>query len=127
MSSLQSSPHLRTFAESETVTRRLQSLHCRSTRYEVLASISDGPSFLLCYSLPLSRGHLLEAVLKSDDNLRLELIRLGEITDASKATYSHARGWQIGNLRIHMGRTERTAILEGECEPIAKVIEVISK
>lgn len=121
--SLTTAPHtLRTAAESAIITRRLQELHRRSTRYEVLATIEDGPSFLLCYSLPLSRGHMLEKVLNGDQSIRLALIRLGKITDSSKATYSRARGWQIGNLRIHMGRTERTAILEGECEPIVKAV-----
>lgn len=121
--SIQPAPHtLRTAAESAIVTRRLQELHRRSTRYEVLASIEDGPSFLLCYSLPLSRGHLLEKVLNGDTAIRLALVRLGNVTDSSKATYSRARGWQIGKLRIHMGRTERTAILEGECEPIIKAV-----
>lgn len=116
-------PHtLRTFEESAIVTRRLSELHRRATRYEVLASIENGPSFLLCYSLPLSRGHLLEMVLGADDSIRLALIQLGEISDASQATYSRAHGWQIGKLRIHMGRTERTAILEGEREPVAKVV-----
>lgn len=113
---------LRTAAESAIVTRRLQELHRRSTRYEVLSSIEDGPSFLLCYSLPLSRGHLLEKVLNGDQSIRLALIRLGNITDSSKATYSRSGGWQIGKLRVHMGRTERTAILEGECEPIDRAV-----
>jgi hypothetical protein len=119
---------LRTEAESARIARRLESLHNRPTCYEVVAELADGRKFLLGYRLRVGKGDLLQAPSKSGRGP--ELVKLSGIKDSDPFTYSREWGWRFGavnpqtgrgKLRVYKGRTERTAILEGELEPVSNL------
>lgn len=119
---------LRTEAESTRATRRLESLHNRSTCYEVVAELADGRKFLLGYRLRVGKGDLLQAPGKSGKGP--ELVRVAGIEDSDPFSYSREWGWRFGavnpatgrcKLRVYRGRTERTAILEGELDGIERL------
>lgn len=119
---------IRTEAEAAYVSRRLEELHRRLTRYEIVAELADGRKFLLGYRVRVGKRDLLRAPGESGKGD--VLVHVAGIEDSDPFVYSAVRGWTFGaidlqsgkcKLKVYKGRTERTAILEGELESVQKL------
>lgn len=113
---------MRTEQESREATARLQALHRRPTRYELVAESPSGERTLLGYSVRRTRAVMLGLAQEHGKEL-VALMELGDDTgiqferDPTPAApvMMVANSWRIR----YTGRTERCAIIEGELPHIA--------
>lgn len=93
-----------------TIEQKLERLHNRQTRYELIAQHPDGRKLLVRYCRQGRRG-LWDAITKDDGTQLCRVLGADHIHFAKRA----ADGGTMGAWTIRFsGRTQRQAIIEGE-------------
>lgn len=94
---------------------RLAALHRRLTKYECVARLDDGRTFLLGYSVQRGRRAMIAMIQR---NGRALLAQLPGLTDDAVFRFSGGHdAWtaHIGDrCAVSWGETERSAIVRGE-------------
>lgn len=87
--------------------RTLAAMHRRPTRWEVAAHFPDGTRLIFGYTARVTRSGLLSLAQQHAEAI------LPYVSEEDPASYSAARGLQLGPVRIaKTGRTEHTARVE---------------
>lgn len=104
-----------------TTAQKLERLHNRATRYEVVAEHQDGRRYLVGYTSRPSRQGIAAIIRQNAEHVvrKLALPADAEFTISGKGRFGHVftvpGGW---SMRL-TGRTQRDAIIGGELEFVA--------